>query len=162
MYDINYDHLIESQLPDDRRTPFWAALQKWWLSWAIILHTRARKFGKYQYQRATTTTQIGSMVATLNDIFNTTEIYITDVEWIDDVYVYLDLEPYNDVILYLDSETIDPEDEVYLYSDAEVNPTQFIVWIPASLNVPGVLTQIASQVDQHCLFGKSYTIQVIP
>lgn len=163
MFDINFSQLVKHNLPADKRTVFFLKLQLWWLSWVSILHDRARKFGNSQYLRGTTTTQIGSMVATLNELFDdTNSIYITDVEWIDDIYVYLDLEPYADVILYLDSEDIDPEDEVYLYTDAEVNASQFIVWIPAALNTPQMLQQLANQIDFFCLAGKSYTIQVIP
>lgn len=164
MFGINFTHLIKNQLPYGKRTPFNVALHEWWLHFVKSLHEYARAEGDRHYEYATTTTQIGSLVQILNAHFDSTDnsIYITDVDWIDDIWVFLEQEPYEDVTIYLDSETIDPSAEVYLYLDAEMNPYQFIVWIPASLNTPAMLEQITALVNQHCLAGKSFIIQIIP
>lgn len=163
MFDINFNHLVDSQLPADKRTAFNLKLHLWWLRMVDKLHDSARKFGLTQFQRATTTAQIGSLVQTLNDIFNpSVSIYITDVEWLDDPYVYLDAEPYQDVTLYLDAEIIAEDQEVFLWTDIEANPTQFIIWIPADLWFPEIIEQIRAVAEQHVLAGKYFTIQQIP
>jgi hypothetical protein len=161
MFGIDFDHIIKSNLPSDNKTLFNIKLHRWWLHFASQLHDAASKFGDVQFQRATTTAQIGSLVQTLNELFTpSVSIYIEDVEWIDDVYVYLDLEPYNEVSIYTDGEVA--ADEVYLYSDAEVNPAQYIIYVPAELFFPAILEQIRAQADQHGLAGKYYTIQIQP
>jgi hypothetical protein len=78
------------------------------------------------------------------------------------MYVYLDLEPYQDVAVYTDGEAVASEDEVYLYADSEVNPIQYIIYVPAELFFPAFLEQIRAQADQHGFAGKYYTIQIIP
>jgi hypothetical protein len=163
MFGIDFDHLVKSTLPADKKTSFNVKLHIWWLLFASRMHDSAAKFGELQFQRATTTAQIGSLVQTLNDLFDpSVSIYIEDVEWIDDVYVYLDLEPYQEVAIYTDGENVAPEDEVYIYSDAEVNPIQYIIYVPGELFFPAFLEQIRAQADQHGLAGKYYTIQIIP
>jgi hypothetical protein len=70
MFGIDFDHLVKSTLPADKKTSFNVNLHLWWLLFAKRLHDSASKFGDVQFQRATTTAQIGSLVQTLNDLFS--------------------------------------------------------------------------------------------
>lgn len=166
MYDINFLNMIKDQLPAKARTLFNSIVQLWWLSPVKAIHEQARKQGIKDFEWATTTPHIGSIVQTLNNNLDPdgNQIYITDVEWVEEVYVFLDGEPYDDVTLWLDSEdisAIEGAEECYLFSDADMNTYQFIVWIPEFLNTPEMLELIAAMVDDHKYAGKAYIIQII-
>lgn len=165
MFTIDFIHTITCNLPEAQRSQFNISLHRYWLSEVSKMHDRYVKTGLILYNEARTTAQIGSMVQQLNALFDpdNNRIYITDVEWIADEYLFLDGEPYEDMWLFLDVETL-PEgaEEVYLYGDDELNPYQFIVWIPAELSTDALLEQIAAEVNKHKYAGKYYQIQIIP
>lgn len=165
MFNINFDHLIKANLPSERRITFWSKLLEWWLRYTNLTHQIANKQGQYYYQWATTTGQIGSLVETLNSQFEVDSIYITDVDWIDEVSVYLDGEPYDEVTLWLDSENIDliaDAEECFIYLDSETPAYQFIIWIPASLFTEEYVELITNYASAHVLAGKNFIINQIP
>lgn len=166
MYNVDIVNIIKDQLPRKLRTPFNVALHEWWLTPVKWLHEDLKAKGQKYFQWATTTAQGGSMESTLNANFDpeAKQIYITDVEWIEDVWLYLDGEPYDPIYLFLDSEdigSIEGAEQVYFFSDEDMNAYHFIVWIPAFLDTEEMRERIAAMVNDHKYAGKNYIIQVI-
>lgn len=166
MYNVDIFNIILEQLPQAVKTLFNAKVHEWWLTPVKWMHQDARAQGLIHYQWATTTSQGGSMEATLNANFDPggNQIYITDVEWLEDTWIYLEGEPYDPIYIFQDSEDIseiEDAEQVYLFSDEDMNTIHFIVWIPESLNTEEWLEQIAAMVDDHKYAGKNYVIQVI-
>lgn len=108
---------------------------------------------------ARTTGQIGAIVELLQSYYpNAGDFFITQAPLTDSIYVFGDAETNDpDVWLYGD---IELESTAVLYGDNELNLIQFIVSIPAGLNNPDDIAIITQLVQQTCLAGMAFEIQI--
>jgi hypothetical protein len=108
--------------------------------------------------------QVCYVEAALNDVFDALSrgIYITDGEFDDPLYVYLEAE-LKPVWAPLESETPGLE-PLWLYTDAEVDSTgaDFIVHVPSAVALGAVydLDRLKAIVNHYKLPGKRYSVVI--
>jgi hypothetical protein len=162
MFQIQFTELVLNQLPGEKRTEFNRDLQLFWLSSIRDIHQAAYMSGKASHKLASATSQIGSMVRYLQEKMGVVGIYITEPSIEQDSYVYLDQEPYPNIPVFLDSEIAPPAEDVFVYGDGELNPFNFTVWVPESLNSPQELELVNYYISQVALLGLTWNIEIIP
>lgn len=174
VYDIDFDEQVRQDLPvglrkEKRRS--WLQVLEFGVQtlWGEFMAFRGSNSGLGDTEsvlyRLNHNSQVCSLEAALNDVFDSADrgIYITDGQWDDVIYLYLDMEE-RPVWLAMDSEGTFTDPYVapaVLYTEAETTfaGVDFLIHVPHLVVVAGYnIERLKALVKRYKLAGKRFGI----